>query len=416
MPAPRFSRIAIVNRGEPAMRLIRAVRDIARGGGPDYKTIALYTDPDEHALFVREADESIRLGPAITVDATGRRQSAYVDYQLIMAALREAKADAVWVGWGFVAEHADFAELCEKRRLVFIGPPSKAMRALGDKIAAKRLAEACGLPVGLWSGGPVSDLDDAVREASTIGFPLLVKASAGGGGRGVRLVINEDELAPALESARGEAAVAFGDPSVFLEQYLPRARHVEVQVACDAHGTAWALGVRDCSVQRRYQKLIEESSCPALPLEIEEDLRQAAVRLCLAAEYRNAGTVEFLFNPATRSVSFLEVNARLQVEHPVTEATTGVDLVKTQLLIASGYRLGETPPTPRGHAIEARLCAEDPSNAYAPSSGVIERLRLPGGPGIRVDSGVAEGDAIPSEFDSMIAKIVAWGDDRSEAV
>ncbi|HET9780146.1 MAG TPA: carboxyl transferase domain-containing protein, partial [Candidatus Dormibacteraeota bacterium] len=328
----------------------------------------------------------------------------------------EAKADAVWVGWGFVAEDADFAELCEKHRLVFIGPPAKAMRALGDKIAAKRLAEACGLPVGQWSGEAVSDLEDALRHARRIGYPLLVKATAGGGGRGVRLVVAEDELGPALESARSEAAVAFGDPAVFLEQYLPRARHVEVQVVCDAYGTGWALGVRDCSVQRRYQKLIEESSCPALPPEIEEELRQSAVRLTLAAEYRSAGTVEFLFNPATRSVSFLEVNARLQVEHPVTEATTGVDVVKTQLLIASGSPLGASPPTPHGHAIEARLCAEDPSNAFAPSAGVIERLRLPGGPGIRVDSGVAEGDAIPSEFDSMIAKIVAWGEDRSEAV
>ncbi|HYL07023.1 MAG TPA: biotin carboxylase N-terminal domain-containing protein, partial [Candidatus Udaeobacter sp.] len=415
-PAPAFRRIAIVNRGEPAMRLIRAGRDIARAGGPAYQTIAFYTDPDEHALFVREADESIRLGAAITIDPSGRRRSAYLDYARLEAALNEARADAVFVGWGFVAEHADFAELCEKAGIVFIGPPSKAIRALGDKIAAKRLAESCGVPLGPWSKGPVADLDDALRQGSRIGYPLLVKATAGGGGRGVRFVTGEDELAAAIESARSEAAIAFGDPSVFLERYVPNARHVEVQVLCDSFGTGWALGVRDCSVQRRYQKLVEESACAELSPSLESELREAAVRLCLAAGYRNAGTVEFLFNPADDSVSFIEVNARLQVEHPVTEATTGVDLVKLQLYVASGGRLAGAPPAAHGHAIEARLCAEDPSNSFAPSAGTIDRLRLPGGPGIRVDCGVAEGDAIPSEFDSMIAKIIAWGEDRDEAL
>jgi len=415
-PAQAFHRIAIVNRGEPAMRLIRAVRDVARSGGPVYRTIALYTDPDEHALFVREADQAIRLGPAITVDESGQRKSSYLDYGRLEAAMAEARADAVWVGWGFVAEHADFAERCEKSGIVFIGPPSMAIRALGDKIAAKRLAEAAGVPLGRWSEGPVANLDEARRHAARIGFPLMIKATAGGGGRGVRLVTREDDLAPAFESARNEAAVAFGDPTLFLEEYLPKARHVEVQVLCDWYGTAWALGVRDCTVQRRYQKVIEESSCPGLSFDQEQELRAAAVRLCLAAGYRNAGTVEFLFRPAGGELSFIEVNARLQVEHPVTEATTGVDLVKLQLQVASGGRLGEQPPAPHGHAIEARLCAEDPSNGFAPSPGLIERLRLPGGPGIRVDSGVAEGDVIPPEFDSMIAKVVAWGEDRVEAV
>ncbi len=415
-PARPFERIAIVNRGEPAMRLIHAVRELAQAGGPVYRTVALYTDPDQQALFVREADEALRLGPATFVDATGQRQSGYLDYPRLEAALVEGRADAAWVGWGFVAEEARFAELCERLGVVFIGPPASAIRELGNKIAAKRLAAASGLPLRAWSGGPVATLDEARLEAGRIGFPLMVKSSAGGGGRGVRLVTREGELEAAIDSARTEAVIAFGDPSVFLEEYIPRARHVEVQVVCDSAGGGWALGVRDCSVQRRFQKVIEESASSALSQEQERYLRACAVRMCLAAGYRGAGTVEFLLNPADGTLSFLEVNARLQVEHPVTEATTGADLVKLQLHVASGGRLEGEPPAAVGHAIEARLYAEDPDRGFAPSAGLVERLRLPGGPGVRVDTGVAEGDLIPAEFDAMIAKIVAWGQDRSEAL
>jgi acetyl/propionyl-CoA carboxylase alpha subunit/acetyl-CoA carboxylase carboxyltransferase component len=417
VPVRAFERIAIVNRGEPAMRLIRAVREIRAAGGPAYRTVALYTDPDERALFVREADEVVAMGAAILTDeVTGERRSAYLDYARLEAALVEARAGAAWVGWGFVAEQAQFAELCGRLGIVFIGPSSSAMRLLGDKIAAKQLAEANAIPVDAWSGGPVSSLDEALSHARRIGFPLMVKSSAGGGGRGVRLVADEAGLAAALDAARAEAAAAFADPRVFLEEYVPLGRHVEVQVVCDGQGGAWAVGVRDCSVQRRFQKVIEESASSVLPDSISAQLRTAALRLCAAADYKGAGTVEFLLNPTETSFSFLEVNTRLQVEHTVTEATTGLDLVKLQLHIASGGRLEGSPPAERGHAIEARLCAEDPTNDFAPVPGIVDQLRLPGGPGIRVDSGVAEGDVIPAEFDSMIAKIVAWGADRGEAL
>ena len=412
-----FRRIAIINRGEPAMRLIRAVRELNQEGGPELTTIALYTDPDEHAVFVRDADEAFRLGPALYVNQqTGQRGSGYLDYQRLEDALRKTGAEAAWVGWGFVAEQPQFAELCERLGVVFIGPSAKAMRLLGDKIGSKRLAQDLGVPLAPWSGGPVDSLEEALHEAAHIGYPLMVKAAAGGGGRGVRQVHEADQLEPALEAARAEARVAFGDPTLFMERLVAPARHVEVQVAADAHGAVWALGVRDCSIQRRHQKVIEESASTALGVSQERDLGDAAAQLCRAAGYQGLATVEFLLDKQTGSASFMEVNARLQVEHPVTEAVTGVDLVKLQLQIAAGARLDGDPASSRGHAIEARLCAEDPESGFAPAPGVIDLLRLPGGPGIRVDAGVAEGDAIPAEFDSMIAKVIAWGRDRAEAL
>ncbi len=412
-----FQRIAIVNRGEPAMRLIRAVRELNQEEGPELKTIALYTDPDEHAVYVREADEALRLGPPLYVNQeTGQRGSGYLDYQRLENALRETGADAAWVGWGFVAEQPEFAELCERIGVVFIGPSARAMRLLGDKIGSKRLAEDVGVPLAPWTGGPVESFEQALHHAERIGYPLMVKAAAGGGGRGVRQVHEADQLEPALEAARAEARVAFGDPTLFMERLVAPARHVEVQVAADAHGTVWALGVRDCSIQRRHQKVIEESASTALDASRERELGDAAVRLCRKAGYQGLATVEFLLDTRNGAASFMEVNARLQVEHPVTEAVTGADLVKLQLQIAAGARLEGDPARARGHAIEARLCAEDPESGFAPAPGVIELMGLPGGPGIRVDAGVAEGDAIPAEFDSMIAKVIAWGRDRSEAL
>jgi acetyl/propionyl-CoA carboxylase alpha subunit/acetyl-CoA carboxylase carboxyltransferase component len=412
-----FERIAIVNRGEPAMRLIRAVRELNQTDGRRLTTIALYTDPDEQSLFVREADEAVRLGPAAHADPeTGRTGSAYLDHDRLAEALRRSRAEAAWVGWGFVAEQPEFVELCERLGIVFIGPTAAAMRALGDKIESKRLAERLGVPLAAWSGGPVDLPSEALRHAERIGYPLMVKAAAGGGGRGVRRVGAADQLAAALHAARAEARTAFGDPTVFMERLVPQARHVEVQVACDGHGGAWAVAVRDCSVQRRHQKVIEESASTALDAGREAELRMSAARLCRAVEYRGLATVEFLLDARDGSLSFMEVNARLQVEHPVTEATTGVDLVKLQLRLAAGERLEGPPPAPVGHAIEARLCAEDPEAGFAPAPGVIDLLRLPGGPGVRVDSGVAEGDAILPEFDSMIAKVIAWGHDRPEAI
>ncbi|GAB3805790.1 hypothetical protein GCM10027605_32480 [Micromonospora zhanjiangensis] len=403
-----FTRVAIVNRGEAAMRLIHAVRELAAETGTRIETVALHTDVDRTATFVREADVAYDLGPAST--------RPYLNHAVLERALVETGADAAWVGWGFVAEDPAFAELCEKVGVTFVGPDAEAMRKLGDKIGAKLIAEEVGVPVAPWSRGPVGSLDAAVAAANRIGYPLMLKATAGGGGRGIRVVRSDAELADAYERTSQEAARAFGSGVVFLERLVTGARHVEVQVIADGQGTAWALGVRDCSVQRRNQKVIEESASPVLGPEQVAELKSSAERLAVAVGYRGAATVEFLYHPGERLFAFLEVNTRLQVEHPITEATTGFDLVKAQLHVAAGGRLQGTPPVERGHAIEARLNAEDPDRDFAPSPGRITRLDLPAGPGIRVDTGVSEGDTIPADFDSMIAKIIAYGRDRDEAL
>ena len=412
-----FHRLAIVNRGESAMRLIHAARELNEATSDELRLIALFTEPERNAMFVRHADEAFDLGSASFVDpADGGRKNRYLDYEALERALVAVGADAAWVGWGFVAEHPQFADLCERLGVVFVGPDAAVMRRLGDKINAKRLAEQAGVPVAPWSGGAVDELGDALRKADEIGYPLMVKAAAGGGGRGIRRVDSRDELATALEHARAEALAAFGDPTVLLEKLINPARHVEVQVIADGEGGTWAVGVRDCSLQRRSQKVIEESASPALTAEQERELEQAAVRLVERAGYRNAATVEFLYQPEERAYSFMEVNARLQVEHPVTEAVTGVDLVKLQLHVAAGGRLEGAPPPRTGHAIEVRLNAEDPALDFAPTPGRVELLRFPTGPGLRIDTGIAEGDDIPGEFDSMVAKLIAWGSDRDEAL
>ncbi|MGH3567997.1 MAG: carboxyl transferase domain-containing protein [Pseudonocardia sp.] len=411
-----FHRIAIVNRGEPAMRLIHAVREWNAEGRAPLRTIALHTAVDRRAMFVREADEAVLIGPD---DPDDLGASPYLDLAELERVLRATRADAAWPGWGFVSEKAEFAELCRRLDIVFIGPPPEAMHRLGDKIAAKRLAEDVGVPLAAWSGGPVADLTAAREHAEKIGYPLMVKATAGGGGRGIRLVSSPDELGEAFERARSEAAKTAGDATMFLERAVRGGHHVEVQVVADTAGTVWTLGVRDCSVQRRNQKVIEESASTALDAEQEERLRNSAAELARAAGYVSAGTVEFLYEPEERLLSFLEVNTRLQVEHPVTEMTTGVDIVKLQLHIASGGVLSEIAaqaPAERGHAIEARLTAEDPEQGFTPAPGLIEHLALPTGPGIRVDTGVTAGDLIPPQFDSMIAKVIAWGQDRTEAL
>ncbi|MBT2208944.1 carboxyl transferase domain-containing protein [Actinomadura sp. NEAU-AAG7] len=403
-----FSRVAIVNRGEAAMRLIHAVRDLAAETGTRIETVALHTDVDRAAAFVREADRSYDLGPASA--------RPYLDLKVLERALVETGADAAWVGWGFVAEDPAFAELCERVGVTFVGPSPEAMRKLGDKIGAKLIAEEVGVPVAPWSRGAVETLEDALASAAEIGYPLMLKATAGGGGRGIRVVTNPAELEDAYERTGQEAARAFGSGIVFLERLVTGARHVEVQVIADGQGTAWALGVRDCSVQRRNQKVIEESASPVLSAEQAAELKSSAERLALKVGYRGAATVEFLYHPGERLFAFLEVNTRLQVEHPITESTTGFDLVKAQLHVASGGRLDGAPPVERGHAVEARLNAEDPDRDFAPSPGRIARLDLPAGPGVRVDTGVREGDTIPADFDSMIAKIIAYGRDRDEAL
>ena len=412
-----FQRVAIVNRGEAAMRFIHAARDFNQENGTSLRTIALFTEPDRHSMFVREADEAVCLGPAQVLDpATQQLKSSYVDYGCLERALAQARADAVWVGWGFVAEHAAFADRCRKLGIVFIGPAGDVMRRVGDKIASKRLAEQAQIPVVPWSNGPVETLADARSQAERLGYPLLIKATAGGGGHGIRLLRSPSQLPQAYASARAEAFKAFGDPTVFLEKLLHCPRHVEVQIIADHYGTTWAAGVRDCSIQRRHQKVLEEAPSPGLSPEQDEALRAAAVRMSQAAGYCNAGTVEFLYQPEINRFSFMEMNTRLQVEHPVTECTTGLDLVKLQIHVARGGHLIGEPPRTTGHAIEVRLNAEDPENGFAPAPGAIERFRIQSGPGVRVDTGVAEGDAISSDFDSMIAKIIAYGQSRKEAL
>ncbi len=410
-PAP-FRRIAIVNRGEAAMRLIHAVRDLnathSVAGAEPIRTIALYTDTERGAMFVREADDAYPLGPAAA--------RPYLNYDVLESALLATNADAAWVGWGFVAEDPAFAELCARIGVTFIGPSPEAMRKLGDKIGSKLLAEEVGVPVAPWSRGPVETLDSARDAAASVGYPLMLKATAGGGGRGIRVIGSEAELVEAYQRTRDEAGRAFGNDVVFLERLVTGARHVEVQVIADSHGTAWALGVRDCSVQRRNQKVIEESASPLLSAPQVEELKASAERLAEAVGYCGAGTVEFLYHPGEKSFAFLEVNTRLQVEHPITEITTGTDLVHAQLHVAGGGKLEGVKPAESGHAVEARLNAEDADRDFAPSPGRIELLELPSGPGIRVDTGVSEGDVIPADFDSMIAKIIAHGRTREQAL
>ncbi len=403
-----FERIAIVNRGEAAMRLINAVRELNARGGAQAQTIALYTDIERSARFTREADIAYALGPAAA--------RPYLDLAVLERALRETRADAAWVGWGFVAEDPAFAELCERLGVTFIGPGADAMRKLGDKIGSKLIAEEAGVPVAPWSRGPVPDLESALASGAALGYPLMLKATAGGGGRGIRMVASAAELRATFAQTSDEAARAFGSGVMFLETLVTGARHVEVQVIADGQGTAWALGVRDCSVQRRNQKVIEESASPVLsPAQVDE-IKAAAERLALKVGYRGACTVEFLYHPGDKVVAFLEVNTRLQVEHPITEVTTSFDLVRAQLHVALGRRLEGERPAELGHAVEARLNAEDPDRDFAPSPGRIVRLDLPAGPGVRVDTGFSAGDVIPADFDSMIAKIIAYGSTRDDAL
>ena len=411
-----FQRLVILSRGEPAMRAIHAVREFNLERGTAIRTIALFTEPDRRARFVREADESFALGPATFLDAAdGRRKAAYFDFPRLEQALGAVQAEAVWPGWGFVAERADFVELCERLGVLFVGPDSATLRRVADKISAKRVAEEAGIPVIPWGGEAAVTLDMAWLHAQRLGYPVLIKAAAGAGGRGLRLAVGERELRAAFDSARREAERSFGDATVFVERYLQGVRHVEVQMQGDRHGGLQALGIRDCSIQRRFQKLVAEAPSPILEPADEVALCDAALRFCRTAAYQDQATIEFLFDTGTRSFAFMEVNPRLQVEHAVTEHTTGVDLVKLELDICRGGRLGE-PPVSSGHAIEVRLNAENVEAGFSAAPGVIELFRLPTGPGLRVDTGVAEGDLIPAEFGAMFAKLSARGHTREEAL
>jgi len=394
-------KVLIANRGEIALRIVRACR--LRGLG----TVAVYSDVDRTALHVRAAGEAYRIGEAPAA-------ASYLNVEAILEAARASGADAIHPGYGFLAENPALAGACARAGLVFIGPPAEVLARCGDKAAARRAAREAGVPV-LPGTDPVEDAA-ADAAAARVGFPVLIKAAAGGGGKGIHLVERPEDLAGALRLARGEAQAAFGDPRVYVEKWLEEPRHVEVQVAADAHGEIIHVGDRECSVQRRHQKLIEEAPSPALSDPLRAALHRAAVAAAHAVDYRNAGTVEFLVSGD--AFYFLEINARLQVEHPVTECVTGVDLVGLQLGIAGGERLPlrQEDVAFRGHAIECRISAEDPEADFLPWAGRVEDVLLPGGPGVRVDGALAPGLEVTRFYDPLLAKVIAWGDTRGLAI
>jgi acetyl-CoA/propionyl-CoA carboxylase biotin carboxyl carrier protein len=406
-----FKRVLIANRGEIALRVVRACRDAGLA------SIAVYAEPDAGAPYTRLADEAVALGGSTAGDS-------YLDVERLLAAARSAGADAVHPGYGFLSENADFAQAVVDAGLTWIGPPPGVIRALGDKVQARAIAARAGAPLVPGTTAPVAGPAEAVRFADARGLPIAIKAAHGGGGRGLRIARDRDEVAPLFEAAVREATAAFGRGECFVEAYVERGRHVEAQVLADAHGTVAVVGTRDCSLQRRYQKLVEEAPAPFLTGAQRDQLEQSAAAICAAAGYVNAGTVEFLLSPRGE-LSFLEVNTRLQVEHSATEESTDTDLVRAQLLIAAGQPVSAAlgtepsggPATPaRRHAIEFRINAEDPAAGFIPSTGTITGLRVPSGPGIRLDSGVEEGTRVGGQFDSLLAKLIVTGRDRRQAL
>ena len=412
-----MKRIAIINRGEPAVRFLRGLYEYNLEHNTCIESVALYTSEDEHAPFVRKSNLAIHIGEAMRTNADGKLVSAYCDHEFIISILKKYHCDAVWPGWGFVSEDHTFVEKCEREQICFIGPTSLAMKRLGDKIASKYIATSCLVPMAPWFE-ITEDIDEEeiLSQATRIGFPLMIKASAGGGGRGIRRVHTADDVLMAVGVVREEVDRIFGQGGIFMEACITSARHIEVQIVADTKGNVFALGVRDCSIQRRNQKVIEEAPSPILPIEIETMLCSVSVELAKKAEYSGVGTVEYLYQPHTGTCSFLEVNSRLQVEHTITEAITDYDLVKAQLKIANGESL--TPPVVqyRGHAIELRLNAENPEKSFQPSPGLLKILNFPAGPGMRIDSGVQEGMEISPHFDSMIAKLIIWAPTRAQAI
>jgi acetyl-CoA carboxylase biotin carboxylase subunit len=397
-----FERVLVANRGEIAVRVIRALHEL------EVEAVAVYSTADREALHVELADQAVCIGPPAAVDS-------YLSIQNVVAAGETTGCDAVHPGYGFLAENADFVRACEDNDLVFIGPTAEVVQQMGDKVRAKEAMKAAGVPLVPGSDDAVS-LDGARRAASDAGFPVLLKASAGGGGKGMRVVGSDDDLDGAYAAASAEAQAAFGNGSVYVEKLVAPARHVEIQVLCDSRGGVLTLGERECSIQRRHQKLVEESPSAALDPETREAMESTVARACEAIGYRNAGTFEFLLGP-DGSFYFIEVNCRLQVEHPVSELVTGVDIVREQVRIASGEPLQATGRAQRnGHAIEIRINAEDPSRGFLPSPGTITRFVAPLGPGVRVDTAVGPGSEIPPYYDSMIAKLIVWDDTREAAI
>lgn len=399
-----FKKILVANRGEIAVRVIRACKEM------DITSVAIFSDADKTALHTSYADEAHYIGMAPA-------NESYLKIEKIIEIAKRAKVDAIHPGYGFLAENAEFAKKCEENNLIFIGPTSKAIRLLGDKIASKKTMTKAGIPVIPGEKGKLKNNKEALEIAKKIGFPIMIKAAAGGGGKGMRVVRKKEELISSLKQARNEAESAFGNSAVFIEKFLESPRHIEFQILADNFGNVIHLGERECSVQRRHQKLIEESPSPIMTSDLRKKMGETAVRAAKASNYSNAGTVEFMVDE-NRNFYFLEVNTRLQVEHPVTELVTGIDIVKEQIRIASGKKLSikQDDIKINGSSIECRISAEDPENNFVPSTGKITKILEPGGPGIRIESGVYEGFEVPIYYDPLIAKLLVWASTRKEAI
>ena len=397
-----FNKILIANRGEIALRIIRTCKELG------IKTVAVYSEADRDSLHVTFADEAVCIGPAAG-------KESYLKIPAIISAAQITGADAIHPGYGFLAENANFSEICSESDIKFIGPSPEMINAMGDKSFAKDTMKKNGVPVIPGSDGVITDLKEAIGLAHEIGFPVIIKASAGGGGKGMRIVWEEKEFGKAFQTAQTEAESAFGNPAVYLEKFLENPRHIEIQVMGDRHGNVHHYGERDCSVQRRHQKLIEESPSPALDAELRSRMGDAAVLGASSVNYEGAGTIEFLLDKH-RNFYFMEMNTRIQVEHPVTEMVYDVDLVRQQILVAAGNKIEPHLKKPLGHAIEFRINAEDPENNFRPSPGKITSVHFPGGFGVRVDSHIYQSYSIPPYYDSLIAKLIVWGKDREQTL
>ncbi|HET7497544.1 MAG TPA: acetyl-CoA carboxylase biotin carboxylase subunit [Candidatus Eisenbacteria bacterium] len=399
-----FKKILIANRGEIALRIIRAARELG------IETVAVYSEADRDSLHVRLADEAVCIGPPPSA-------KSYLNIPRIISAAEVTAADAIHPGYGFLSENAHFAEICETCKIRFIGPTSEMIRKMGDKAEARRTMMAAGVPITPGSEGVIDSVDEAERVAKELGFPVIIKAAAGGGGKGMRIATDEASLQNGIRMAQAEAEANFGSGSVYLERYVQRPRHIEVQVLGDRHGSIVHLGERECSIQRRHQKLIEESPSPALTPELRAKMGQAAVKGAASIRYEGAGTIEFLLGPSGEFY-FMEMNTRIQVEHPVTEEVTRLDLIKAQIAVAAGDPLPWKQEEIRmeGHALECRINAERPDQNFQPSPGLVRYFHAPGGPGVRVDSHLYSGYTVPPHYDSMVAKIICWGRDRAESV
>jgi acetyl-CoA carboxylase, biotin carboxylase subunit len=400
----RFQKVLIANRGEIAVRIIRACRELG------ITTVAVYSEPDRESLHVRLADEAYCIGPTLSKDS-------YLNFTNIMSVATLTECDAIHPGYGFLAENADFAEICESCNITFIGPSADAINRMGDKAVAKQTMKDAGVPVIPGSDGLVEDLNEAVMLARDIGYPVIIKATAGGGGKGIRIAEDEETLVKQITNAQQEAQKAFGNAGVYLEKYLTGMKHVEIQIIADKHGNAVHLGERDCSVQRRRQKLVEEAPCPVLSEEVRSRMGEAAVRAAKAVNYSGAGTLEFLLGQDGQFY-FMEMNTRIQVEHPVTEMVTGVDLIQEMISVAEGNTLSFTQEEVviNGWSIECRINAENPDKGFMPAPGTIQFYLPPGGPGVRVDSAAYPGYTISPYYDSMIAKLIVWAPTRDEAI